>query len=580
MAKQKTSKSAQIPSKPVQTASNSPLIAVENKGTKPFTPVENNDTTPSFLPKWLPLTLILVATALLHLQYLDIPLERDESLYAYIGKLALNGGTPYVDFYEMKPPMLFYSYALLLAVFGYSATGIHLAAAVLAVVNTLFTFLIARKIGGLQTACLAAVAYAVWSVSAGIGGVYLIGETVALAWSLPAILLALNPPKAWATKQLLAIGGFVALAFLTKQTAAVVAVPIGLYWLTGYWFTERKTGTFSTFYTFSKPILWTILGFFVPIALTILILWAIGSGQEALFWLFDYPKLYSSAVNAEDAALAFGIMKRLVFTDYEGYFIAAILGVLALIFSKKQASEKVLLISWAVLTVATVGLGKRFYGHYWQYSIPVLAILGTLFFQEIYVRLNQNMGRIEATIALILGVLWSIHAVFIQPNYYFNPPLTEISQKFSPGNPFVEDKVLANYIQKITQPSDRIAVFGSSPQYFIYWQKPSPIRHVYMPFFVNGNYPRAMQWQNETLEDLKTSKPEYVVFNKYPIAWMYQPNNSQWLYAAVYTYVMDNYDLVAFMENPGENKSIEVKEPQNGGKFVAAATYIAVLKRR
>jgi hypothetical protein len=269
-----------------------------------------------------------------------------------------------------------------------------------------------------------------------------------------------------------------------------------------------------------------------------------------------------------------------VFTDYEGYFIAAILGVMAVIVSKKQVSEKVLLISWAILTVANVGLGNRFYGHYWQYAIPALTLLGTLFFQEIYSRLYQKMGRIEATIALVFAVLWSIHAVFIQPSYYFNPPLNKISQKFSPGNPYLEDKLLADYIQKITQLSDRIAVFGAEPQYFIYWQKPSPIRHVYMPFFVNGNYPRAMRWQNETLEDLKTSKPEYVVFNKYPIAWMYQPNNSQWLYAAIYTYVTENYDLVAFVEYPGQNKSIEIKVPTNGGKIVAAATYIAVMKRR
>ena len=521
--------------------------------------------------------LILVATALLHLQYLDIPLERDESWYAYIGKLALNGGKPYLDFYEMKPPMLFYSFALLIGVFGYSATGIHLAAAALAVVNTLFTFLIARKIGGIQAACLAAVAYAVWSVSSGIYGVYLMGETIALAWSLPAILMALNYPKTLNIKQLFAVGVFISLSFLTKQTAAVVAIPIGLYWLSIYGFTQRKTLSFLVFF---KPILWTFLGFFLPIALTVLILWAIGSGQEALFWLFDYPNMYANDVNAEDAAKAFDLMKHLVFTDYQGYFIAAILGVLAVIVSKKEVNEKVFLLSWAMLTVATVALGKRFYGHYWQYSIPILAILGTLFFQEIYARLYQKMGRIEATIVLIVATLWSIHAVFIQPSYYFNPPLAEISQRFSPGNPYVEDKLLSDYIQKITKPTDHIAVFGSEPQYFIYLQKPSPIRHIYMAFFVNGNYPRAMRWQNETLDDLKTSKPEYVVFNKYPIAWMYQPNNSQWLYAAIYTYVMDNYDLVAFIENPGENKSIDIKEPTNGGKIIAAPTYISVMKRR
>jgi hypothetical protein len=559
MAKFQTSKSAQIPNK-------SPSISVENKTTTPFS-----------LSKWLPLTFILLTTFLLHLQYLDIPLERDESFYAYVGKLALNGGKPYIDFYEMKPPMLFYSYAFLVGVFGYSATGVHLAVAALAVLNTLFVFLIMQKLSGKKAASLAATAYAVWSMHGGIYGIYLMGETIALAWSLPAVILALNYSKNLNKLQLFAVGSFTALAFLTKQTAAVVTVPIGLYWLSDYWLTQRKTVSFLSFF---KSIGWTFLGFFLPISLMTLILWAIGSGQEAIFWLFDYPKLYSSAVNAEDAAMAFDLMKRLVFTDYEGYFIAAILGVIAVIVSKKQVPEKVLLISWAILTVATVGLGNRFYGHYWQYAIPPLAILGTLFFQEIYTKLYQKMGKLEAIIALIGASLWSIHIVFIQPSYYFNPPLNDISQKFSPGNPYVEDKLLADYIQKITQPSDRIAVFGAEPQYFIYWQKPSPIRHVYMPFFVNGSYPRAMRWQNETLEDLKTSKPEYVVFNKYPIAWMYQPNNSQWLYAAVYTYVMESYDLVAFVEYPGENKSIEVKTPTNGGKIVAAATYIAVLKRR
>ena len=91
------------------------------------------------MPKWLPLTLILAITTLIRLQYLDMPLERDESIYSYIGKLALNGGKPYVDFFEMKPPVMFYSYALLVGIFGYSATGVHLAATALAALNAFFT---------------------------------------------------------------------------------------------------------------------------------------------------------------------------------------------------------------------------------------------------------------------------------------------------------------------------------------------------------------------------------------------------------------------------------------------------------
>ena len=105
-----------------------------------MTVISKDKSASTIFPSWLPLSIILVVIAILHLQYLDIPLERDESLYAYLGKIALGGGKPYYDFYEMKPPMLFYSYALFIGVFGYSATGIHLAVVVIAVANTFFTF--------------------------------------------------------------------------------------------------------------------------------------------------------------------------------------------------------------------------------------------------------------------------------------------------------------------------------------------------------------------------------------------------------------------------------------------------------
>jgi Dolichyl-phosphate-mannose-protein mannosyltransferase len=542
----------------------------------PTTTVSDKSSTSFTVPKWLPLTLILVITTLIRLQYLDIPLERDESIYSYIGKLALNGGKPYIDFFEMKPPMMFYSYAFLMGIFGYSATGVHLSATFLAAFNTLFTFLIARKLSGLQVAYLSAIAYSIWSLSSGIYGVYLMSENVALAWGLPAVLLALNYPNKINSRQLFTIGFLLAMAFLVKQTAGALAASLGVYWL-AQWFSHR---TETPFWAFFKQILSVILGFVSPILLIIIGLWAIGSGKDALFWMFDYPSLYASEVSIADSDAAFGLMHRLVFTDYEGYFIAAILGMLAIILSKKPLSDTLFLLTWAGSAVFTVSIGGRYYGHYWLLALPVLAILGSLFFTELALWLRQKMGRIEATIVLILGILWSIHAVFRQPSYYFNPPLTEISRTFSPGNPYVDHQIFANYIQKIIAPTDQIAVFGSDPQYFIYLNKISSIRHVYFPLISNGQFPNATIWQDETIAAFKTTKPKYVIWNKYPIAWMYKPNFSQRLYDELFEEMMQHYDLVAFVENPSLNTVVEVKEPQNGGKIVAASTYISVLKRR
>ncbi len=552
-----------------KTAKTPPQIA-------PTTAVGDKMSASFVVPKWLPLTFILVATTLIRLQYLDIPLERDESIYSYIGKLALNGGKPYVDFFEMKPPIMFYSYALLVGIFGYSATGVHLAATALGTLNTFFTFALARKIGGLRVAYLSATAYAISLLNPGVYGSYLLSENVALAWGLPAVLWALNYPNTTNRKQLFATGFLLAMAFLTKQTAGVLAASVGVYWLT-QWFSQRKETPFSTFF---KPILSVILGFLLPILLVIVGLWVIGSWKDAFFWLYDYPNLYANEITPAESELAFGLMRRLVFTGYSGYFITAGLGVLALILSKKPTSAKFFLMTWAILAIFTVSIGKRFYGHYWLLALPVLAILGGTVFQELHLWLHQKMGRIEAAIVAVLGVLWSIHAVFMQPSYYINPPLTEISRTFLPGNPFVEHQVLANYIQKIIQPNEQIAVFGSDPQYFIYLNKISPIRHVYFPLISNAQFPNATIWQDETIDAFKKTKPKYVIWNKYPIAWMYKPAFSQRLYDQLFEEMMQHYELVAFVENPSFNKVVEVKEPEKGGKIPAAATYISVLKRR
>jgi hypothetical protein len=540
------------------------------------TPIITEESAPFVVPAWLPLTIILVVTALLRLQYLDIPLERDESLYSYIGKMALNGAKPYVDFYEMKPPVLFYSYAVLIGIFGYSGVGVHLAASVVAVANTYFTYRIAHKLGGGQAAYLSAIAYGIWSLSSGVCGAYLMSENLQLLWGLPAILLALKGFNALNPKQLCAVGFLLAMSFMVKQTSAVLVVVIGLYWLS-QWFSNRKETSFGVFF---KSISWSILGFFAPIVLAMIGLWAIGSGNDAKFWLLEYPSLYARDVSQTDADLAFSLMKKLVFTGYEGYFIAALLGVTAVGLSKRILSEKILLIFWAVLTVLTVAMGKRFYGHYWLFALPVLSILSSLFFQEMSAWLRLKMGGIAATIAGAMGLLWSIHAFFTQPDLYFNPSLTTISRAYSPGNPYWEHQVLSNYLEKIMQPTDQLAVFGSDPQYFIYLNRKSPTRHFYAPFIANAKFEKAMAWQDEAVDAFKNAQPEYVVFNNYPIAWMYQPTYSQRLYVNILDHISKAYTLVAYIENPAINPTIEIKETKNGLEKPTTGTYISVFKRK
>ena len=109
-----------------------PTLQAQTSLSKPTVPAPK--TASPFDPRlrWLFHGLLIGAALLLtRYHFLDVPLERDESAYAYMGKLALEGGAPYRDFYEMKPPLIFYAYAVLVKVFGFSFVGLRWAAMVL-----------------------------------------------------------------------------------------------------------------------------------------------------------------------------------------------------------------------------------------------------------------------------------------------------------------------------------------------------------------------------------------------------------------------------------------------------------------
>src|SRR5260370_35540380 len=75
-----------------------------------------------------------------------MPLERDEGEYAYARQLILQGVPPYKEAYNMKLPGTYAAYAVIMAVFGQSAAGVHIG---LGLVNSgpgVLGFLIGRRL--------------------------------------------------------------------------------------------------------------------------------------------------------------------------------------------------------------------------------------------------------------------------------------------------------------------------------------------------------------------------------------------------------------------------------------------------
>src|ERR1700738_1528105 len=116
------------------------------------------------------LTLVIVLFAAIRYRLRDMPLERDEGEYAYAGQLILQGVPPYQLAYNMKLPGTYVAYAVLMAVFSQTPSGIHVGVLVMNAVTTSLMFFLARRFFGPFPSVFASATYALFSTSPSVLG--------------------------------------------------------------------------------------------------------------------------------------------------------------------------------------------------------------------------------------------------------------------------------------------------------------------------------------------------------------------------------------------------------------------------
>ena len=119
---------------------------------------------------WLALGLTLLLVACVRVRLRDMPLERDEGEYAYMGQLMLQGVPPYKEACNMKLPGTYAAYALSMAVFGQTPAGIHLGLLLVNAGSIVLMFLLGRRLLDEVAGVVAAVCYALLSLSPSVVG--------------------------------------------------------------------------------------------------------------------------------------------------------------------------------------------------------------------------------------------------------------------------------------------------------------------------------------------------------------------------------------------------------------------------
>ena len=470
--------------------------------------------------------LILLASSRLILK--NLPLNRDEGTYAYLGKQAISGFKPYVDFYEMKTPMLFYWHGLMGKIFGFNEAGIRITALIFVLLTGISLFLIARKYVGNGLAMVAPVMYSLLSLNLFSLGFSMETEHIMNALvvcSLYLIIQSVSQPNPH--KHLLGAGLIFTLAILTKQTSVIFFPVLALLYYGNYADRNYK---------------WTHLWFFVIGGIIPLFLFAIiftihKSWDQVFFWLISYPSKYIASSDASNAMKNFlYFIKRITLFQITSFIFC--FTALSIFLVKAWNKKHLWLIIYMLISCLSILPGFRFYGQYWQLIWPPLALITAL----APATLSQKpKWLITVPLLVMVGVVADI---IIKKDYYFNGKYTINYQKLYYQNPFDAIKKLSLYAKRQMNSEDKFMVFGSEPQAYLYAEKASPTPHIFMSM-LSKHGKTFEDFTEDVQKTLNLEKPNYVLFNIFPFSWSITKDENDAIFSESYQNVVANYDAIA-----------------------------------
>src|SRR5947199_4169641 len=233
------------------------------------------------------LTVAIRLPSLLHPQPID-----SEAMYSVVANEIVDGGRPYADAVERKPPLLFWTYAAVIKIAGkLNWTALHIVALGLALCATAGLYVIGRELVDRNTGLIAALFYGVfqpfwWWKNLSFDAEMLMNLPIIWAWAI-----AFRRGSSRLRPELFAAGAFLGAAFLLKQPAAIAAVPLGIYLLLPSYRVSRSLTRINSIIQATT----LTLGFFAALGLVSIVLWKQGIVHDAFYWTIadhDVPHVF------------------------------------------------------------------------------------------------------------------------------------------------------------------------------------------------------------------------------------------------------------------------------------------------
>ena len=477
-------------------------------------------------------SLVLIVAAI-RAPLLPIPLERDEGEYAYIGWRLGHNELPYRDWFDQKPPAVFFIYRVALSLPIEPVRAIHFVGLLFAAISTCALFFLGLRLLDCFWAWLGAALFALLGADPLVQGTAANTELFMLC---PLILSQIAFFTAAAKNQryvslMVLVGALTGIAFMFKQVAIVNWFLLVVFYPVFARREERLRSAVSF-------IIWSAVGLLIVVGLVVLYFWTHGALYEFIENVFTHNLKYIGAVGAS-ARLEYcwGTLTILARTQTIAWMFAAV-GLVALLRSTR-AKLSIFLVAWLITSAIGVSASGYFFPHYFQQLLAPLALAaaaGAEWFGGLsFLRIFPLWVR-RAALSLILAVL---PAVTLWPFLFVYTP-AEAVRKIYPGNLFAEMPDVAQRIESVTPPDASVFVFGAEPELLFYAHRRSATRYIFL-FPLYGPYGNTRERQMAAALQVERAQPSTAVY--LPNALFFISGADHYFTEWSLSYLRDNFNI-------------------------------------